>query len=171
MIGYSRPDISSPTQRGHMVRSRLLCQDVPPPPANLDTMFKPAATAQTTRQHFETEHTVGVCYACHKLMDDIGYGFEHYDGFGRYRTTENGGTIDASGTLVNLTHGRQPPFNGLTGAGSLGAYLAAERRREPAWSATGRTWPTAPAAGRRTPARTPRSAARRAPPATASRAR
>ena len=89
-------------------------------------MFKPAATAQTTRQHFETEHSVGVCYACHKLMDDIGYGFEHYDGFGRYRTTENGGTIDASGTLINLSAtAGSPTFNGLTGAGSLGAYLAA----------------------------------------------
>ena len=90
LVGYSRPDISSPTQRGHMVRSRLLCQDVPPPPANLDTMFKPATTTQTTRQHFELSHAVGVCSACHQLMDDIGFGFEHYDGFGRYRTTENG---------------------------------------------------------------------------------
>jgi len=126
LIGYSRPDISSPTQRGHMVRSRLLCQDVPPPPANLDTMFKPAATAKTTRQHFETEHSVGVCYACHQLMDDIGYGFEHYDGFGRYRTTENGATIDASGKLISVSAtAGSPTFNGLTGAGSLGAYLAA----------------------------------------------
>jgi hypothetical protein len=124
LIGYSRPDISSPTQRGHMVRSRLLCQNVPPPPANLDTMLKPPAMTQTTRQHFEMQHSVGVCYSCHQLMDDIGYGFEHYDGFGRYRTTENGAAIDASGTLFNVTTAGSPTFNGLTGAGSLGAYLA-----------------------------------------------
>ncbi len=41
LIGYARANGSSPTQRGHLVRSRILCQDVPPPPAGLDTKFKP----------------------------------------------------------------------------------------------------------------------------------
>ena len=124
LIGYSRPDISSPTQRGHMVRTRLLCQDVPPPPANLDTKFKPTTGALTTRQHFEQEHDVEVCQTCHQYMDPIGFGFENYDGFGRYRTTENGVAIDDTGTLVDVSTAGSVPFTGLSGSGSLGAWLA-----------------------------------------------
>jgi hypothetical protein len=123
--GYARPDTSSPTQRGHLVRTRLLCQDVPPPPADLDTKFKPAMTALTTRQHFENEHSVGVCYTCHKYMDEIGFGFENYDGFGRYRSMENGVSIDATGTLFGVdSAGDSPTFDGLAGTGGLEAYLA-----------------------------------------------
>jgi hypothetical protein len=33
-------------------------------------------------------------------MDPIGFGFEHFDGIGRYRETEWGLPIDASGELI-----------------------------------------------------------------------
>ena len=33
-------------------------------------------------------------------MDPIGYGFEHYDAFGRWRATENGYPIDSSATMA-----------------------------------------------------------------------
>ncbi len=123
--GYARPDASSPTQRGHLVRSRILCQAVPPPPANVDATLKPATTAKTTRQHIEGEHSLGACDTCHKLMDPIGFGFEHYDGFGRYRDVENGVPIDASGTLVDVNaRDGSPTFNGLAGPSGLATYLA-----------------------------------------------
>jgi uncharacterized protein DUF1592/uncharacterized protein DUF1588/uncharacterized protein DUF1595/uncharacterized protein DUF1585 len=122
--GYARPDTDSPTQRGHMVRSRLLCQDIPPPPPNLDTMFKPSTTAETTRDHFVNEHSVGVCYTCHQKMDWIGFAFENYDGFGRYRTTENGLPVNDGGTIYLDPEGNSPTVTGLSGAGSLSAYLA-----------------------------------------------
>jgi len=123
--GYARPDTSSPTQRGHLVRSRLLCQAVPPPPANVDTTFKATTTALTTRQHVENEHSLGGCDTCHKLMDPIGFAFEHYDGFGRHRDSENGVAIDATGTIVDVNPREgSPTFDGLAGKGGLGAYLA-----------------------------------------------
>ena len=40
--GYARPNTDSPTQRGHMIRSRMLCQDISPPPSGLDTTFNPS---------------------------------------------------------------------------------------------------------------------------------
>jgi hypothetical protein len=123
--GYARPDTSSPTQRGHLVRTRMLCQDIPPPPANLDTMFKPSTTAETTRDHFVNSHSVGVCYTCHQLMDWVGFGFESYDGFGRYRTTDNGLPVNDSATIYNDPQGASPAVTGLSGANSLGSYLAA----------------------------------------------
>ncbi len=125
MVGYSRPETSSPTQRGHLVRTRLLCQDVPPPPSDQDTTFKPAVNAVTTRDHYEIEHDKGTCNTCHQMMDPIGFGFENYDGFGRYRTTENGAAINDAGKVVsaNTTDGTVS-FTGLSGPGSLQAYLA-----------------------------------------------
>ncbi len=122
--GYARPDMSSPTQRGHLVRSRLLCQNIDPPGPGLDTMFKPSTQVETTRQHFENEHSVGVCKSCHEYMDWIGFGFEQYDGFGRFRTTDNGLPIDASATIYGDPEGNDDTLSGLTGQNSLSEYLA-----------------------------------------------
>jgi hypothetical protein len=122
LTGYARPDVSSPTQRGHLVRTRLLCQNIDPPPAVLDTTFKPVANPTTTRAHYENSHSLGGCGACHKLMDKIGFGFEHYDAFGRWRDTEGQYPIDATGTIVqaNATDG-DVPFDGVA---ALESYLA-----------------------------------------------
>ena len=123
--GYARPDTSSPTQRGHMVRSRMLCQDVSPPPPNLDTTFKPSTMPETTRQHFVNSHSTGACYSCHQFMDWIGFGFEAYDGWGRHRTTDNGMPVDTIGTVYIDPQGKNVTLNGLTGTNGLGSYLAA----------------------------------------------
>jgi hypothetical protein len=122
--GYARPDTDSPTQRGHLVRSRLLCQDISPPPPGLNTTFMPATTVETTRQHFVNEHENGVCGTCHKLMDWIGFAFENYDGWGRYRTTDNGLPTDDTATIYNDPEGNTDNVTGLSGTGSLSAYLA-----------------------------------------------
>lgn len=128
LTGYAKADISSPTQRGHLVRSRLLCQDIPPPPAGLDTKFQPSGTAKTTREKYAQEHAApdrGECYGCHKMMDLIGFSFEHYDAFGRYRTQEAGENIDSTGTIIaaNATDG-DVNVDGLSGANGLQSYLA-----------------------------------------------
>ena len=123
--GYARPDTSSPTQRGHMVRSRMLCQDVNPPPPNVDTTFHPPTMPQTTRDHFVNTHDQGACYSCHQFMDWIGFAFESYDGWGRHRTTENGLPIDSSGTVYSDPTGASPNVNGLSGSNGLASYLAA----------------------------------------------
>jgi len=122
LTGYARADISSPTQRGHLVRTRLLCQYVYPPGASLDTTFRPDPTPTTTRAHYENAHAHGDCSTCHQQMDPIGYGFEHYDAFGRWRDTENGYPIDSSATIynANATDGNVN-FNGIA---QLETYLA-----------------------------------------------
>jgi len=123
--GYARPDTSSPTQRGHMVRSRMLCQDVNPPPPNVDTTFHPPTMPQTTRDHFVNTHDQGACYSCHQFMDWIGFAFENYDGWGRHRTTENGLPINSSGTVYSDPAGASPNVSGLAGTNGLASYLAA----------------------------------------------
>jgi hypothetical protein len=122
--GYARPDTSSPTQRGHMVRSRMLCQDVNPPPPNLDTTFHPSTTPETTRDHFVNSHSTGACYSCHQFMDWIGFAFESYDGWGRHRTTDNNMPINNTGTVYSDPSGASPNIAGLSGTTGLPAYLA-----------------------------------------------
>ncbi|HLK91782.1 MAG TPA: DUF1592 domain-containing protein [Polyangia bacterium] len=122
--GYARPDTDSPTQRGHLVRSRMLCQDISPPPPGLNTTFMPSSTPESTRDHFINEHEKGVCGTCHKQMDWIGFAFESYDGWGRYRTTDNGFAVDDSATIFGDPEGNNDNVNGLSGAGSLSAFLA-----------------------------------------------
>ena len=41
------------------------------------------------------------CASCHhEAINPLGFGFENYDAVGAWRTTENGVTIDATGTLA-----------------------------------------------------------------------
>ena len=128
LIGYSRAGGSSPTQRGHLVRSRLLCQDVPPPPDGLDVKFTENTQFKTTREQYLSNHAAPghqPCYGCHRTMDPIGVAFEHYDAFGNYRDNENGVTIDATGTIysASATDG-DVPLDGLSGPQGLQTYLA-----------------------------------------------
>ncbi len=112
LAGHANATGSSPTFRGKLVRTRLLCQDLPPPPANLDTMLKPPGSVATTRERFEQHSTDPACAGCHNVMDPIGYAFEHYDGFGRRREQENGVNINARGKVADV-QGGDVEINGL----------------------------------------------------------
>jgi hypothetical protein len=131
LVGYARADISSPTQRGHLVRTRLLCQNIGDPPPGLDTMLHAAQNAKTTRDHYLLEHSLlnadppTICTTCHSQMDWIGFASEHYDAFGRWRDMENGVSIDATGKILNANaQDGDVAINGLSGAAGLQTYLA-----------------------------------------------
>jgi hypothetical protein len=91
---------SSPTLRGKLVRTRLLCEDLPPPPSNVNTNIMPPKEAKTTREIFQAHVDNPACGGCHMVMDRIGFAFENYDVVGRYRTEENGVPVDASGEIA-----------------------------------------------------------------------
>ena len=109
MAGHGGIVYSSPTLRGKLVRTRLLCENLPPPPDDVDTMIKAPENAKTTRQIFQAHVENPVCGPCHQTMDPIGFGFEQYDVVGRFRTQENGVPVDATGEIV----GSGLKFNGL----------------------------------------------------------
>jgi hypothetical protein len=121
LTGFATASTSSPVQRGRLVRTRLLCQDLPPPPADLDTKLDPRGPTETTRQHYEQHAASAVCASCHHLIDPVGYGFELYDGFGRRRELENGRPVDDTGTLREVREG-DVPFKGIA---ELASYLSA----------------------------------------------
>jgi hypothetical protein len=102
-------DGSNPARRGAAVVTKLLCREIPVPPANVPPP-KPPTAGGTTRARF-AEHAMNDCArACHGLIDPIGFGFEAYDGIGKFRTTDNGQAVDASGSI--LLDGMNKPFNG-----------------------------------------------------------
>jgi hypothetical protein len=117
MAGHAGMTFSSPTLRGKLVRTRFLCQDLPPPPADVNTNIVPPKDAKTTREIFEAHSVNPACMGCHTMMDPIGYTFENYDVAGRYRTTENGMPINSTG----LIKGDNIEFKGFS---ELNDYLA-----------------------------------------------
>ena len=97
---HSKPNQSSPVHRGRFVREQLLCTTPQPPPANLEIRPPALDPRKTTRQRFSEHTTDAFCAICHKMLDPIGFGFEHYDGIGRWRDTESGLPVDAHGALT-----------------------------------------------------------------------
>jgi hypothetical protein len=97
---------TSATLRGLFVRSRLLCQSIPAPPADVDTSIPEAdASSPTLRERIQSHLSNDSCAVCHQLTDLIGLGFENFDGIGRWRNQENGVTIDSSGELDGAVFG------------------------------------------------------------------
>jgi hypothetical protein len=97
---HAHATASSPTLRGVFIRKTLLCQMIPPPPANVDTSI-PEATedAPTMRERLEEHFEDPSCAGCHKLMDLVGLGLENFDGIGKWRDLENNATINPSGNI------------------------------------------------------------------------
>jgi len=87
-----------PIHRGASINFDLLCATLGPPSAALPPI-PPLEPDQTNRERITTL-TQGCGGVCHKqLINPVGFAFEHFDGMGRYRETENDGLIiDSSGS-------------------------------------------------------------------------
>jgi hypothetical protein len=114
---FARPDESSPVKRGKWVRERMLCQDLPPPPAQVPQLPAPVEGI-SNRERFALHTSSPACSGCHQLIDGLGFGLEHYDSLGAYRATSQGVPVDASG-LVNNTVDIDGPYSGGVELASL----------------------------------------------------
>ncbi len=119
---HAHQNQGSPVKRGVVVRQAILCQDLPPPPANVNNAPPALSPDLTTRQRFAAHSQNPSCAGCHALIDGIGFGFERYDAVGGYRAMESGQAIDQAGNLVGATPDVEGPFEGPQG---LGQKLAA----------------------------------------------
>jgi hypothetical protein len=95
----AKADTTDPVHRGKFVWEGLFCGSVPAPPTNVNITPPKITPGTTARQRFEEHRAAAACAACHVVMDPIGLTFENYDALGRWRDTENGLAIDASGQL------------------------------------------------------------------------
>ncbi len=99
LAAHSNSDKTGVPARGTFIRQMILCGAVPPPPGNFK--FDPSVITDdmTEREKFEIHRRSPVCATCHALFDPLGIAMENYDPIGRYRATDKGKTIDASGTI------------------------------------------------------------------------
>lgn len=98
MAIHAKVDRTEPIFRGLFVRGALFCGSTPSPPPGAEvTMGRPNLTG---RERLEEHRRDPGCAGCHRLFDPIGLSFENLDAVGRWRDTENGKPIDATGELV-----------------------------------------------------------------------
>lgn len=124
----AHPSSSSATLRGKFIREVLLCQQMPDPPADVNTMIpEPSPDAPTLRDRVAIHLSDPFCASCHLQMDPIGLGFEHFDGLGGWRETDDGATLDVTGDLDG---------EAFDGAIELGRLLSQHERVGPCLSRT-----------------------------------
>jgi hypothetical protein len=98
----SMPTRTSPTLRAKYVMNRFFGVDVPEPPANIPGLAEPAGnSAGTMRGRMTAHRTNPRCASCHAMFDPLGLALENFDATGRWRATDGGLPIDASGTFTD----------------------------------------------------------------------
>jgi hypothetical protein len=93
-------DEPSSILRGVTLNKDVLCATLGPP-ATVIPPIPPLEPGQTNRQRIDK--LTGTCgMSCHNAMiNPLGFSFEHFDGMGQWRDTENSGlTIDSSGSYT-----------------------------------------------------------------------
>jgi len=109
---------TSPTQRGKLIRTRLMCQPVAPPPPDVNVDEPPEdPTSDCKFDAYASHRVVGTsCKDCHDALDPVGFGLENYDQAGVYREHDNDHpecTIAGDGDVDGAT------FNGPAGLADI----------------------------------------------------
>jgi hypothetical protein len=112
---------TSPVLRGKWILENLLNAPPPAPPPGVPPLEESTTAAQATsvRERLEAHRTNPTCASCHRRMDPLGFGLEHYDAIGAWREKDGESPIDASGAL--------PDGRTFDDAAGLQAILATER--------------------------------------------
>ncbi|MEM1029080.1 MAG: DUF1592 domain-containing protein [Myxococcota bacterium] len=123
LTAHSHPEQTSPVLRGVFIRRSLLCEHPPPPPPDVDDTAPAVDPDLTTRERFAVHTESPGCAGCHRLIDPLGFGFEHFDPIGRYREKDGPHDVDARGELIGTD------VNGpYDGAVELSEALASSRK-------------------------------------------
>jgi hypothetical protein len=96
---------TSPVLRGKWILENLLNSPPPPPPPNVPLLDETPVSGRklTTREKVERHRNNPACASCHARIDGLGFALENFDVVGRWRTQDEGGEVNASGTLANGT--------------------------------------------------------------------
>ena len=97
----SMPNRTSPVVRGKWLLENMMGYPAPAPPPNVPALTENAKgqAPKSVRERMEQHRKNAVCASCHAVMDPIGFSLDQFDAIGRWRTTENGVSVDASGAL------------------------------------------------------------------------
>src|SRR5258708_24255696 len=102
---------TSPVIRGKWILENILGTPPPPPPADVPALKDNTVSSTLSVRERLAEHRRDVaCAGCHKLMDPVGFALENFDAVGRWRTSEEGKPVDATGGLPDGSE-----FDGVAG--------------------------------------------------------
>lgn len=102
---------TSPVIRGKWILENVLGTPPPPAPPNVPALDDNTVSASLpVRERLVQHRANAACASCHNAMDPVGFALENYDAVGRWRTTEEGLPVDASGGLPDGSL-----FDGVTG--------------------------------------------------------
>ena len=88
LIAFSKNTETDPVHRGKWVREKLLAGTVPDTPITVDAVI-PENHDRTLRDRLAMATENEYCWKCHESMNPLGYAFEIYDDFGRFRREES----------------------------------------------------------------------------------
>ncbi|MEX0612531.1 MAG: DUF1592 domain-containing protein, partial [Pirellulales bacterium] len=104
LVVTSNPTRTSPVKRGLFILDNILGTPAPPPPESVPPLEAAASAISdhqpTVRELQEQHRRDPLCHSCHARMDPLGLALENFDLLGKWRETEHGRPIDASGTLL-----------------------------------------------------------------------
>ncbi|MFN3150293.1 DUF1588 domain-containing protein [Bremerella sp.] len=88
LIAHAQNTETDPVIRGKWVREKLLAGTIPDVPITVDAAV-PEDHHRTLRDRLASVTEVTYCWKCHQQMNPLGYAFESYDDFGRFREEES----------------------------------------------------------------------------------
>ena len=127
----SNPNRTAPVKRGKWIMENILGVRPPDPPADVPVIevSKKTLPNSSFREQLNLHRANAVCASCHDKMDPLGFGFENFDGVGKYRMIDGQFPIDSSGTLPSgeKFDGPMELVDILTGRGESFARTLTER--------------------------------------------
>ncbi len=87
LIAHAKNTENDPVIRGKWVREKLLAGTIPDVPITVDASI-PEDHEKTLRDRLASATEATYCWKCHERMNPLGYAFECYDDFGRFRQKE-----------------------------------------------------------------------------------
>ena len=114
------PNRTSPVVRGAWILDRLLGTPPSDPPLNVPSLpeNRRGQPAKTLRARLEQHRANPTCFACHGVMDPLGFALENFNAVGQYRAND-------PDTLTPIdTVGQLPDGTPITGADDLRRQLA-----------------------------------------------
>ncbi len=104
LLVTSYPTRTSPVLRGKWILESILGAPPPPPPPDVPVLAESASnSAASLREQLQKHRSNPACASCHSRLDPLGFSLENFDAVGKFRTSEGGAAIEASGAMPNGT--------------------------------------------------------------------
>ncbi len=92
---------SSPIHRGVFLTRNIIGRALKPPPMAIQFMDGRFDPSLTMREKVTELTSPAACQGCHTIINPLGFSLEHFDGVGRFRTTDNNKPVNAVSDFLN----------------------------------------------------------------------